>query len=62
MPQAMGRVYAMTGAEAASLGNLVMGYCVIAGMKCCVLYDSGVTHFFVSDVCVKRLSLLVCEL
>jgi len=39
-----------------------MGCCVITGMKCCVLYDSGATHSFVSDACVKRLGLLVCEL
>jgi len=35
---------------------------VIAGVRCCVLYDFGVTHSFVSDACVKRLGLLVCEL
>ncbi|XP_027933933.1 uncharacterized protein LOC114189540 [Vigna unguiculata] len=52
----------MTGTEAAGSSNLVMGYCVIAGMKCCVLYDSRATHFFVSDACVKCLSLPVCEL
>jgi len=31
-------------------------------MKCCVLYDSGATHSFVLDACVKWLGLLVCEL
>ena len=61
-PQATGRVYAMTGAEAAGSGNLVMGHCLIAGKACCVLYDSGATHSFVSDACVKKLSLPVCEL
>jgi len=40
-PQASGRVYTMTGAEAADSGNLVMGRCVIAGKSMCVLYDSG---------------------
>jgi len=52
----------MTGAEVASSGNLVMGHCVIAGKDCCVLYDSGATHSFVLDSCVKRLGLPVCEL
>jgi len=61
-PQATGRVYAMTGAEAAGSSNLVMSYCLIVGMKCCVLYDSGVTHSFVSDACVECLGLQVCEL
>ncbi|XP_027913903.1 uncharacterized protein LOC114173613 [Vigna unguiculata] len=61
-PQATGKVYAMTGAEATGLGNLVMGYCLIAGMRCCVLYDSGATHSFVLDACVKKLGLPVSEL
>jgi len=61
-PQATGKVYAMTGAEAAGSSNLVMGYCVISGMRCCVLYDSGATHSFVSNACVKRLGLPVREL
>jgi len=45
----------MTGAEAAGLGNLVIGNCVIAGKACCVLYDSGATHSFLSNACVERL-------
>jgi len=61
-PQATGRVYAMMGAEVVGSSNLVMGYFVIAGVKCFVLYDSGVTHSFVSDACVKHMGLLVCEL
>jgi len=61
-PQATDRVYAMLGAEAAGSGNLVMGSCMIAGTSCCVLYDSRATHSFVSDACVKRLGLSVCEL
>ena len=61
-PQAIGRVYAMTGAEAAGLGNLVIGNCVIAGKACCVLYDSGATHSFVPNACVERLGLPMCEL
>jgi len=52
----------MTGAEAAGSSNLVMGYYVISGMRCCVLYDSGATHSFVSYACVERLGLPVREL
>jgi len=52
----------MTGVEATGSSNLVMGHCVIAEMNCCVLYDSGATHSFTSDVYVKKLGLLVCEL
>ena len=61
-PQASDRVYAMTRAEVAGSGNLVMGRCVIAGKSVCVLYDSGATHSFVSETCVQRLGLPVCEL
>jgi len=52
----------MTGEEATSSGNLVIGHCMIVGKSCCVLYDSGAIHSFVSDACVKRLGLPVCEL
>jgi len=52
----------VTGAEAAGSGNLVIGHCMIAGKACCVLYDFGATQSFVSDACVKRLGLPVCEL
>jgi len=52
----------MSGAEASGSGNLVMGSCMIAGSSCFVLYDSGATHSFVSNACVERLGLPVCEL
>jgi len=56
----------MSGAEASGSGNLVMGSYMIAGSSCCVLYDSGATHSFVSNACVERLGLpmreLQCEL
>jgi len=61
-PQATDKVYAMTEAEAAGSGNLVIGHCLIAGKACCVLYDFGATHSFVSDACVKKLGLPVFEL
>ena len=35
---------------------------MIAGENCCVLYDSGATHSFVSDACVERLGMPMCEL
>jgi len=50
-PQATGRVYAMTGSEAAGSGNLVVGCCVISGKSCCVLFDSGATLFCVGVLC-----------
>jgi len=35
---------------------------MIVGKSCCVLYDSGVTHSFMSETCVEKLGLSVCEL
>jgi len=52
----------MTGTEATGSSNLVVGCCVIVGKSLCVLYDSGVTHFFVSKSCVQELGLSMCEL
>ena len=52
----------MTGAEAAGSGNLVVGHCLIVGKACYMLYDSEATHSFVSNACVGRLGLPVCEL
>jgi len=61
-PQATDRVYAMSGAEASGSGNLVMSSCMIVDTSCCVLYDSGATHSFVSNACVERLGMPVREL
>jgi len=61
-PQAAGRVYAVTGAEAAGSGNLIIGSCVITGRSLHVLFDSGATHSFVSESRVVELGLLVKEL
>ncbi|XP_017431977.2 uncharacterized protein LOC108339348 [Vigna angularis] len=60
--QAVGRVYAITGAEAASSGTLIIGNCLLFGKPCCVLYDSGATHSFISKACVERLGLVESEL
>ncbi|XP_052730114.1 uncharacterized protein LOC128195751 [Vigna angularis] len=60
--QAVGRVYAITGAEAASSGTLVTGTCLVHGIPCCVLYDSGATHSFISKACVDKLGLTESEM
>ncbi|XP_047162606.1 uncharacterized protein LOC124832451 [Vigna umbellata] len=60
--QAVGRVYAITGTEAASSGTLVTGTCLLHGMLVCVLYDSGATHSFISKACVEKLGLAECEM
>ncbi|XP_017418074.1 uncharacterized protein LOC108328687 [Vigna angularis] len=37
--QAVGRVYAITGAEAASSGTLITDTCLLYGMPCCALFN-----------------------
>ncbi|XP_052724130.1 uncharacterized protein LOC128193964 [Vigna angularis] len=61
-PQATGRVYVLTGAEAANAGNLIVSSCLLFGNSCVAFFDSGATHSFVSEACVERLGLTVGEL
>ncbi|XP_047150545.1 uncharacterized protein LOC124822569, partial [Vigna umbellata] len=60
--QAVGRVYAITGAKAASSGTLIIGTCLVYGEPCCVLYDSGATHSFISKACIEKLGLAESEM
>ncbi|XP_027905603.1 uncharacterized protein LOC114165135 [Vigna unguiculata] len=61
-PQAPGRVFALTTTEVTQLGNLVHNTCLLFGNREVVLYDSGATHSFVSNECVRRLRLVIREL
>ncbi|XP_014502207.1 uncharacterized protein LOC106762688 [Vigna radiata var. radiata] len=61
-PQAAGRVYALTGADATSASNLIVSSCLSFGASCVTLFDSEATHSFVSEACVERLGLVVREL
>ncbi|XP_052725916.1 uncharacterized protein LOC128194373 [Vigna angularis] len=60
--QAVGRVYAITGSEAASSGTLIIGTCLVHGKQCCVLFDSGATHSFISKACVDKLGIAESEM
>ncbi|XP_047158524.1 uncharacterized protein LOC124829103 [Vigna umbellata] len=51
-----------TGAEATSSGTLITGTCLVHGKSCCVLYDSGATHSFISKACVEKLGLAESEM
>jgi len=61
-PRAPSRVFALTTTEAAQSGNLVQTTCLLFNQEVVVLYDSGATHSFVSNECVKRLGLVMREL
>ncbi|XP_006601620.1 uncharacterized protein LOC114391659 [Glycine soja] len=58
----MGRVFALSGADAAQSDDLILGMCFISQVPLIVLYDSGVTHLFISHVCVEKLVLPMSSL
>jgi len=55
-------VFVVSGAELSQSDSLVRGICFILGTQLSVLFDSGATHSFISDDCVKKLNLPVREL
>ncbi|XP_052728500.1 uncharacterized protein LOC128195299 [Vigna angularis] len=61
-PKAVGRVFAITGEEAAKPGNLILDTCLLFGKCVRVLFDSEATHSFVSSACSEELSLPVSDL
>ncbi|WVY90574.1 hypothetical protein V8G54_036088 [Vigna mungo] len=65
-PQAAGRVFVMSGAEAEKSSNLILDTCSLFGRNVHVLFDSSATHSFISLLCVENLGLsmfdLGCEL
>jgi len=61
-PRAIGRVFAISGAEAPQSTSLVRGICFILDMQLSVLFDSGATHSFIFVNCVKKLKLPIREL
>ncbi|XP_027913811.1 uncharacterized protein LOC114173541 [Vigna unguiculata] len=60
--RAAGRVFALTTTEATQLGNLILEPCVLFGNVVLVLFDSGATHSFISNVCMGRLKLVTHDL
>ncbi|XP_020205400.1 uncharacterized protein LOC109815834 [Cajanus cajan] len=58
-PKNIGRVFTLSGAEAARSENLIQGTCFIAETPFVVLFDSGATHSFISVSCVQKLNLPV---
>ncbi|KAF1888798.1 hypothetical protein Lal_00036840 [Lupinus albus] len=58
-PRSIGRVFTISGAEASGVDGLIKGNCMVAGIPLLVLFDSGVTHSFVSIECVDILKLKI---
>ena len=61
-PRTTGRVFALSGADVAQSNDLIQGMCFISQVPLIVLYDSGVTHLFISRVCVEKLALPLSSL
>nr|KYP34338.1 hypothetical protein KK1_044729 [Cajanus cajan] len=61
-PRAMGKVFALSGAEATQSEDLIQGMCFINGTPLIILYDSGATHSFISHACVSKLKLPISSL
>jgi len=61
-PTTTGRVYTLSGAETTQNHDLIQGMCFIKGKTLNVLYDSGATHSFISNDCVKDLKLPISSL
>jgi len=61
-PRAPGRVFALTTTKAKQSGNLLQFLCLLCDHEVVVLFDSGATHSFVSNECVRRLGLTMQEL
>ena len=55
-------MFALSGVVAAQSDDLIQGMCFISQFPLVVLYDSDVTHSFISRVCVEKLILLVSSL
>ncbi|XP_027368330.1 uncharacterized protein LOC113874295 [Abrus precatorius] len=52
-----GKVFAMNGSETSKSDDLIRGKCIINDRLCDVLFDSSVTHSFVSMDCVNGIGL-----
>jgi len=61
-PRAAGRVFALTSTKATQSGNLILDRCLLIDNSVLVLFDSDVTHSFISQECVSRLGLVARDL
>ena len=61
-PKTTGRVFALSGADAAQSDELIQCMCFISQVPLVVLYVSGATHSFISCSCVEKPALPVSSL
>ncbi|XP_020215667.1 uncharacterized protein LOC109799506 [Cajanus cajan] len=61
-PTTARRVFALTRAEASSSSDLVKGKGNAASKDVMILFDSGVSHYFISYACVAMLGVPMCNL
>jgi len=61
-PKTTGKVFAMSGMEASKSDAMIEGKCVINETSLSVMYDSGASHSFIAENCVKKLGLLPVNL
>ncbi|XP_027338052.1 uncharacterized protein LOC113851987 [Abrus precatorius] len=61
-PKVQGKVFTMSGEEASHSDAMIQGTCFINENVLGVLYDSGASHSFISEVCVKQINLPVTVL
>ena len=61
-PQLKGRVFALNDKDLTQDPSLIQGKCLIRDHSLIVLYDSGATHSFISELCVGMLDLPISEL
>nr|KYP33170.1 Transposon Ty3-I Gag-Pol polyprotein [Cajanus cajan] len=61
-PTTVGRVFALTGAEASTSSDLVKGKGKAVGKDVMILFDSRASHSFISYACAAILGVSVCDL
>lgn len=61
-PMTSGRVFTLSGVEASESDDLIQEEGEMEGKSLNVLFDSGATHSFISNNCVKNLDLVVSPL
>ena len=60
-PPVKGRVFTLSGQEAAQSSEMIQGTCYIYGFALMVLFDSGASHSFISEECIRKFQFPISE-